>query len=233
MWDGVAPELAKRWTVINVDFRGHGASTAPFPFSIEDLAADWLAVMDHENVERAALVGLSLGGMTAMRVALAAPERVACLGLLDTSADPEPRWNRIKYRAMAEMVRRLGHRDVIYGTVRKIMFGPSTLARDPALADRELERMRKNDPRQLYHAVRAVIDRGSIHARLGELRVPTLVMVGDEDRATPRSRSDRIVDGVKGATLRVIPKAGHLAAVEQPEAVAGALVQFLEGAWKA
>src|SRR5262245_8096981 len=89
MWELVAPELAKHWRVININARGHGGSTAPSPFSLEDLADDWIAILDQERIERAVLCGLSMGGMTAMRLALAAPERVRALILLDTSADPE------------------------------------------------------------------------------------------------------------------------------------------------
>src|SRR5689334_9659767 len=70
MWELVAPELARTLRVINVNARAHGGSTAPSPFTLEDLADDWLAILDREKIDKAVLCGLSMGGMTAMRLAL-------------------------------------------------------------------------------------------------------------------------------------------------------------------
>jgi pimeloyl-ACP methyl ester carboxylesterase len=228
MWEGVAPVLARRRRVLNVEFRGHRRSTAPGRFQLEDLADDWRAILDAERIDRAILCGLSMGGMTALRLALASPDRVAALVLLDSSGDPEPAWALVKYRAMAEAVRRIGYLRPIDRAVADVMFGPATLAHEQALVDRLVERIHEHDPRQIYFAVRAVIDRGDLHDRLAAIACPTLILVGEDDRATPPERSVRLAAAIPGAVMKVIPRAGHLSALERPDAVAAAITGFLD-----
>jgi pimeloyl-ACP methyl ester carboxylesterase len=227
MWGVVLPALQKRWRLINVDARGHRNSTATAPFSLDDLAADWLAIMDKEKVEKAALCGLSMGGMTGMRLALSQPERVGPMVLLDTSADPEPRWHRVKYAAMAAIARRFGMIERFMPTVKKAMFGKTTLAERPDVAEREAANIRAKDTKQAYHAIHAVIDRGSITAKLGLIQTPTLVMVGDQDAATPPHYARRIAAQIAGARLEVLPQAGHLSTLEVPAMVSTLITDFL------
>jgi len=210
MWDGVAPALAERYRVINVDFRGHGSSTAPAAHTLDDLAADWRAILDREGIARAALVGLSMGGMTAMRLALATPERVAGLALLDTSADPEPPTKRVQYRFMAGLERRFGHIAVIDAIEPRIMMGATTRRSRRDLYEREAARLKRVDVNALYWTSRAVFDRVSIASRLGDIRCPTLVMVGAEDVATTPAKSRRLAAGIPGARLVELPGAGQI-----------------------
>lgn len=227
MWADVVPALARRYRVINVDFRGHGASTAPRPFTMEDLAEDWLAILDRESIERAALVGLSMGAMTAMRVALRAPDRVGAMVLLNTSADPETKAKRLQYLAMAEIGRRIWPARFLTAVVGKIMFGRTAYRSRPDLIAEEVARIEQLDPHQLFHAIVAVCDRRSIHDRLRELRCPTLVVVGDEDVATPPPRGERIVTEMTHASLKRLPRVGHLSAREAPDVVAKEVEAFL------
>jgi pimeloyl-ACP methyl ester carboxylesterase len=227
MWEGVAPELARTHRVININVRGHGGSTAPHPFTLEDLAGDWLAILDREGIESAVLCGLSMGAMTALRVALAAPERVRGLILLDTSADPEVPPKRIQYAAMIELVRAFGHIDFIYKIVKRIMFSETTLRERPWIAQREIYRMKEKDAHQLYHAVHAVFDRGTVLDRVPQINAPALVMVGADDVATPPIRSERLAAALPNARLHVIPGAGHLSALEAPSAVIREISEFL------
>jgi pimeloyl-ACP methyl ester carboxylesterase len=227
MWQNVAPKLASRFRLVTVDARGHGASTADAPFSLEDAAADWCALLDAEKIDRAILCGLSMGGMTAMRVALAAPERVAGLILVDTSADPEPLFGRLKYRTMAELTRAFGNLRPLEPSVTRILFGPTARRTQPELIARDRDRMRAHGVGRYYPGIRAVTDRGSILDRLGEIRCPALVVVGEEDAATPPLRSERIAARLSGAVLRRLPNVGHMSALEAPDAVAEAILAFL------
>ncbi|MCA9671975.1 MAG: alpha/beta fold hydrolase [Myxococcales bacterium] len=223
MWNAVSCELEQRYRVINVDARGHGRSHADGPFILESLADDWRAIMDAEGIDRAVLCGLSMGGMTAMRLALRAPSRVRALALLDTSADPEPLRNRLQYRAMAELTRRFGQIDALYGIVQSMMFGKTIMAAQPALVEAAMEQIREQDPMQIYFGARAVMDRASITEHLATLTCPTMVIVGSEDVATPQACSERIRSAVPSASLRVLDNVGHLSAVEAPTRVVGAL----------
>jgi 3-oxoadipate enol-lactonase len=219
MWDQVAPRLAERYRVINIDFRGHRRSTAPGPFALEDLAGDFLAVMDQEGAARAAMIGLSMGAMTALRAALLAPARVAGMVLLDTSAAPEGRWRRLQYALMAMVYRRAGLIPPLEKRVLPLMFGTGTLAGRPELVEQFRARVREHDRRQLGHAIDAVTRRGDLSGRLAEIDCPVLVAVGEDDLATTPDRSRRIQQGIRGARLELIADAGHLSAVEQPERV--------------
>lgn len=228
MWDALVPRLARAYRVYNIDARAHRRSTAPGPFTLEDLADDWLALLDQEHIDRALLCGLSMGGMTAMRLALRAPHRVAAMALLDTSADPEPPVQRRAYRLMGEIQRRVRLDPLLAPLVRRKMFGATTRKERPDIVEQGVRLVLENEPRLLYPAVRAVFDRPSIAQHLKEIHTPTLVIVGEEDVATPPSRSERIAAAIPGAILARIPAAGHLSAMEQPDAVAAHLEPFLQ-----
>jgi pimeloyl-ACP methyl ester carboxylesterase len=229
MWDEVVEALARRHRVIAVEARGHGRSTADGPMSLWDLADDWRAILDQEEVDRAFVCGLSMGGMTGMRLALRAPDRVAGLALLDTSADPEPRRSRFEYRVLSEIVRRFGFRRAFLPTARKAFLGRTTRRGRPDLVARLDERLLAVSP-MTYFGSRAVFDRESILDQLGAIRCPTLVLTGEEDAATPPARARRIADAIAGARLVTIPGAGHLTPMEAPLAVTRELEQFLEEA---
>ena len=228
MWDALVPRLARAYRVYNIDARAHRRSTTPGPFTLEDLADDWLALIDQEQIDRALLCGLSMGGMTAMRLALRAPHRVAAMALLDTSADPEPPVQRRAYRLMGEIQRRVRLDPLLAPLVRRKMFGATTRSERPDIVERGVSLVLENEPRLLYPAVRAVFDRPSIAQHLKDIHTPTLVIVGEEDVATPPSRSERIAAAIPGAILTRIRGAGHLSAMEQPDAVAAHLEPFLQ-----
>lgn len=227
MWEGVAPALAAKHKVINIDARGHGRSSAPTRFTLEDLADDWLAIMEAERIPRAALVGLSMGGMTAMRVALRSPERVAGMVLIDSNAEAEAPLKRIRYGVLAETLRRLGVIDPLVAIGARIMFGKTTRAARPEIVAGQAVRLKEQDPMGLYHGCRAVFSRPSIERRLPSIKAPTLVLVGSEDVATPLPHSQRIAAGIPDSLLVVIPRVGHLAALEAPELVAREVLAHL------
>ncbi|HTE56465.1 MAG TPA: alpha/beta fold hydrolase [Kofleriaceae bacterium] len=227
MWEGLVPRLAKDFRVLNVDARGHRHSTTPGRFTLEDLADDWLAILDQEKIEKALLCGLSMGGMTAMRLALRAPHRVAAMALLDTSADPEPVAQRRAYRVLAEIQRAIRLDPLVTPVVKLKMFGETTRRTRPETVAKGLAIFQDQDPKALYPALRAVFDRPSIARHLSSIATPTLVLCGQEDVATPPDRSQKIATSIPGATLHMIPEAGHLSALEQPATVADHLEPFL------
>jgi len=228
MWRDVAPRLAERYRVINIEVRGHRRSTAPAPFTLEDLAGDWLAIMDREQVKRAMLVGLSMGGMTALRLALRAPERVAGLALLDSNGDPEDRAKRLQYAMMVAIYKRFGAVRLLEGRTAAIMLGKTTRARQPALIDWLRDTVKRHDRAQLPRAIQAVFRRGPLLERLAAIDAPTCVLCGDEDTATPPVKSERLAAAIRGAKLELIREAGHLSALEQPDLVHAKLRGFLD-----
>jgi pimeloyl-ACP methyl ester carboxylesterase len=228
MWRGVVPRLARRYKVINVEARAHRRSTAPGPFTLEDLAEDWKKILDAERVPRAFLVGLSMGGMTSLRMALSAPSRVAGMILIDSNGDAEERAKRLQYGALAAIYQRVGLVGPLTGRVAKIMLGKTTLAEKPQLVEELRTTVSRHDRSAIGHALRAVFRRGPILQRLSAIDCPTLVLVGDEDKATPPIKSQRLAAAIRGAKLERIPRVGHLSALEDPEAVANRVLGFLE-----
>lgn len=227
MWAPQLPALTASYRVVNVDYRGHGRSSRPDrPFDLYDLVDDVLAVLDELSIGRAAWVGLSIGGMVALRAALAAPERVAGLVLLDTDAGAERRYERAKHRALAIGARLLGVRPFL-PVVLPLFFGRSTLDTQRELVSDWGERFTAMDPVAISRTLTALNRRDSVADRLDAIQVPTAVVVGAEDRTLPVSTARRIADGIPGASLTIVPEAGHLANLEQPERVTEVLLDAL------
>lgn len=230
MWRHQVPALEERYRVINVDGPGHGRS-APIrrAFSLEDCAEAAIEVMEALEVESVHWVGLSWGGMTGMRLALAHPERVRSLALLDTSAAAEARRKLPSYHVMATVAKRVGAIGILLDRIEKIFFTRDTVrTRREEVVQPFREHLAAMDPASIGHSVDAVIfDRRDIRSQLGRIEAPTLVMVGSEDGATPPERAEEIVAGIRGARLVRIPGAAHISALEQPERINEVLLEHL------
>ncbi len=230
-WDGQVEALRPRFRCIAYDHRGQGRSgTAPGgSIGLATCTADAAALIEALGVGPCHFVGLSMGGFVGMRLAAERPALLRSLALVETAADREPAWKRPQYRAMALVARWLGT-GALAGRLMPVLFGQSFL-RDPARAA-EVARWRAHlagSRRDLWRAARgAVVEREGLEDRLPRIALPTLVVVGEEDVATPPARAERLAAGIPGARLVRIPRAGHTAPVEAPGAVTAALADFLE-----
>jgi 3-oxoadipate enol-lactonase len=225
MWDPQVPPLAERFRVVTYDTRGHGDSPAPpGPYTLDDLVDDVLALLDTVGAERAHVVGLSLGGMTAMRLAAREPARVDRLALLCTSAkvDPQPFLDR------AATVRSGGTAPLAPAVVGRWLT-PDHAAGHPDLVAR-LEAMIAGADDEGYASCCEVVARMDLREDLARIAAPTLVVAGAEDLALPPEHQRAIADGIAGAELLTVSPGAHLANLEQPLQVTGALLAHLEGA---
>lgn len=225
MWEPQLPALGDRFRVIRYDHRGHGRSPVPpGPYRIDELTDDALALLDRLGVERAHFCGLSMGGMVGMRLAATAPERVDRLVLCGTSAQlgPPEQWAQ---RAAAV---RAGGTGSIAGTVVGRWLTAPYAAGHPEQVQ-WLQAMVASIPDDGYAACCAAIEHMDLRPLLGQVRAPTLVVVGAGDPATPPEHAERIVAGIPGARLAVLDDAAHLANVEQPDAVSRLLIDHLTG----
>jgi 3-oxoadipate enol-lactonase len=228
MFAHLAADLATTHRVLNIDSRGHGLSTpAQRGYSLEDACDDLPAVLDHAGVDRAVFVGLSMGGMLSMRAAVFHPKRVRALALLDTAADPEAPVFRAQYMAMAGAFMAIGVVPTLEGRIKPLMYSSRFVAQNPAEVERLMASIRTLKREGLFQAVQAVAMREDFTHELANIAVPTMVLVGEHDRATPLSRAQRIVEGIRDATLDVVREAGHLSTVEQPELTTQAVRAFL------
>ena len=225
MWDPQVPALAERFRVVRYDTRGHGRSPVPpGPYDLDDLVDDAVAVLDRLGVQRASVVGLSLGGMTAMRLAAREPHRVERLAVLCTSAllGPVSAWTD-----RAALVRTKGT-SAVAETVVGRWLTDDLRAADPELVNR-LEVMVAGTPAEGYASCCEAIGAMDLRADLRRIAAPTLVIAGADDPATPPSHLRDIAAAVPGAQLLVLPSAAHLANVEQEAAVNAALLLHLAG----
>lgn len=228
MWRYQVPALAETHRVVNLDYRGHGRSS-PLREDLEicDLVEDSVALLDYLGIEQAVWAGLSVGGMTAMRAALHFPERVRALILIDTDADAERTWIKWKSRPMGAGTRLVGLRPFLPAVVSG-MFGATTCRENRELVEEWRGRFAACDPESIRRFLDMLMRRDSVVPRLNEIEVPSLVITGAEDRALPQSLSKKIDDGLPDSSLVVVPGAGHLSTLEQPEAVTTAMRQFLD-----
>jgi 3-oxoadipate enol-lactonase len=230
MWKAQIEPLSALGRVVVFDGPGHGKSNElPPPFSLEDHALALVDALDELGVRRAVTVGLSWGGMLSMRLALARPERVAAMALLDTSAEREEPVKRVKYRLFASFARRYGlPLWFVERELARTMFGPATLRERPELVARFTRYVNGFARDPMVRAAKAVaIKRGSIVDKLASIKAPTLVVCGRDDAATPPERSEEIARGIPGAKLVWIEACGHMSAIERPKEVNDAVVPFV------
>lgn len=228
MWREQVQALKHSYRLINVDFRGHGQS-APVrrPFSLYDAVDDVVGVLDELDIERAVWCGLSIGGMVALRAALTVPDRVSALVIMDSDAGSERSRSKLKYRLMGVGTRAFGTRPFL-SPICKMMFGATTRQQNPALVSEWRRVFADFDVPSALQGVDALINRDSVIARLPEISVPSLVVVGREDASLPPAVSRRIHNGLPDSEFVEIDGAGHLSALEQPEQVNDALENFLQ-----
>lgn len=221
--------LRDRYRCIAWDHRGQGRSASDHRacIGIELVWQDAAALLDHLQTGPVHFCGLSMGGFVAMRMAARRADLVRSLVLLETAADGEPVENLARYRMLAAASRLVGTR-VLASRILPIMMGKTILS-DPTRRD-ELARhvAVMTSRRDIWRAVHGVIERAPIASELGRITCPTLVLVGDEDVATPRVRAAHMQGLIKGAELVVIPQAGHSSTVENSHAVTAAITAFLD-----
>jgi len=228
MWDSIVPLLHDRFRLLRMDTRGHGASDAPpGAYTVAGLAEDARCVLDAAGVAEANLCGLSLGGMTALQLALAAPARAARVVVANTTAQvPAQPW-----LDRAAIVRRQGMGAIVTAVMSRF-FSDSFIAADPPGLSTVRAGFLSTSP-QGYAACCTAISEIDLLDRLPGLRRPLLVINGRQDSATaPAEHGERIVAAAPDARA-VELDAGHISAIEQPQAFAAAVVNFLGGAPKA
>jgi 3-oxoadipate enol-lactonase len=226
-WPRISTVAEAGYRVLNLDNRGHGRSGPHHQrFTMWDMADDLVAVLDDAGVDDAVVVGLSMGGFAAIRAALQHPDRVRGLVLADTSAAGAAWQGRAKVVVLGPVWRTPARRLVLPVVVRQL-FGPTARREQPDLVAEWRRRFLEQDPRSMLVAVQSLMDRDDVTPRLGEISVPTMVIVGEEDRDPGVGASASLAARIQGADLVVLPDTGHLAPLEQPEAFADALLGFL------
>ena len=224
MWQDQAERLSDH-IVLQPDFPGFGRRPATAA-TLDEFAESVIEEMDRAKVARAVLVGLSMGGYVAFRIVDRWPERVAGLVVADTKAgadSPEAAEKRTRQAARA----RSEGTGWLAEEMLPALLGESTRANRPDVAARVRTTMEGSDPEGVARALEAMRERPDSTALLSRIEVPVLAIVGAEDTVTPEVEARRIADTVPNGRLVVIPKAGHLSNLENPEEFNAALEGFL------
>lgn len=223
MWDDQAPALGKRFRLLRYDHRGHGGSSVPpGPYAIEDLGRDALAMLDGLGIERFSFCGLSIGGAVGMWLGSEVPERVERLVLCCTAA----KFDSEAYDARARKVREEGV-GAVADAVLERWFTPAFHESRPDVVE-WAGRMLRSTPAEGYAGCCEAIRDADLRGRLGEIQAPTLVISGAGDQATPPEHGELIRDSIPGAGFELVPKAAHLANIEQAGIVTRAILDHLE-----
>jgi 3-oxoadipate enol-lactonase len=227
-WLPAAQALAGRYRVILPDLRGHGDSGAgEGPATMEKHAGDIARVMDDADIGRAALVGVSIGGYALFEFWRRHRGRVAALGLCNTKAPVDSAEARAGRLQAAKDVLERGTEPFFESMIPRLL-ARTTRATRPDLVEGALRMMRKMSPEDVAQVQRGMAERPDSTDTLKTINVPTLLVTGDEDILTGVNEAELMRQNISGSQLRVIPKAGHYSAWEQPEEAGKLLRQFLE-----
>ncbi len=217
--------------IISIDVHGHGqSSVVNHPITLDEMAEDFFDLVQQLGIERAVWGGVSLGGMTSLRVAVQHPEAVLGLLLLNTNAD---RGAGKKVPSLDGLNAPLTMRFLWktkflkQKTLEAGLFGKTTLTTKPDLETQWVDRMSTIQSRSVKHCIEAVLSAPSILEQLSIITVPTIVAGGTEDTALPFSASQAIHDRISNSVLVAIENCGHSSSIEQPDRVNELLTQLL------
>jgi pimeloyl-ACP methyl ester carboxylesterase len=231
MWREQLSGLGSLYRVIAPDLRGHGDSPAPEGvYTMDEMGDDVVELLDTLHItEPVVLGGLSMGGYVALSLVARYPKRFRALILMDTRAGadtPEAAANR---ESTARSVLAAGSATPVVDAMLPRLFAPINLEQRPERVEPMMAVMEKTSPRGIAGALRGMAIRPDRRAELPGIRVPTLVLVGEQDAITPPAEARAMAEAISGARLEVIPDAGHMAPYENFCAANAVILQFLNG----
>jgi pimeloyl-ACP methyl ester carboxylesterase len=221
--------LQTGYRCVSFDFRGQGASeVTPEGYGIDDLTLDTAELIERLGASPCHFVGHSMGSFVGIRLAARRPDLIRSLFLIAPSAQSQPMLDRLKFRGLQMVARRFGV-GRLSPRLMKVMFGRTFLADPSRTADRELwlDRIASINVEGAMRSVDGVLTREGVEGELARISTPTLVVMGEEDVAAPRSHAELVAGRIAGARLLLIASAGHLAPVESRDEVTSLIEGFI------
>lgn len=217
MWAAQEEALSPRHRVVTIDLRGHGESDAPlWHYTLDQAADDVRALLDHLSILQAVFVGLSMGGYILFAFYRKHADRVKGLILADTRAQADTPEGRIGRFQMAQIAYNDGSAAIADIMIPKLL-SPGTIRSNPALVRNVRSMIEGNQISGIAGDLMAMAERPDSVSLLPQITCPTQIIVGELDVATPPHDSKLMADQVPGARLTIVPGAGHLSNLEQPE----------------
>ena len=228
LWKPAAQALTTRYRVILPDLRGHGESgVGDGPATMEKHAADIARVLDHEEVRRAAFVGVSIGGYALFEFWRKYRARVDALVLCNTKAQADtPEARAVRLQAATFVLER--GTELFFGSMIPKLMGKTTRDTRPDLVEGALRMMRTMSPEDVAVVQRGMAERQDSVETLKTINVPSMLVTGDEDILTGVGEAELMRQNISGSEIKLIAKAGHYSPWEQPEEVGKLLRQFLD-----
>ncbi len=229
MWKDQIEHFSSKYRCIAYDFRGQGKSeTTADGYDMDSLTEDTKELIEQLEAGPCHFVGLSMGGFVGLRLASRYPELVKSLTLIDTSMLEEDKKNLPKYRMLLLVAKLLGIK-IVTSRVLPIMFSQSFL-KDPArehIIEQWKNGLYNADKQGILNAVKGVISRAAVsEEEVEKVSVPTLIIVGEKDVATPPYKSEKIKQHIPHAEYTTIPGVGHLSNYEKPGEINKELEKF-------
>jgi 3-oxoadipate enol-lactonase len=226
MWAAQTSALASQYRCVAVDARGFGDSPPNPPFSVDRYADDIAGVLDAVAVDRAVIVGLSMGGYVAFALWRRYPDRVRGLVLADTRATVDTPDARERRRELMDVARTAGPGAVAERQIVGVL-GKTTRERRPDIVETVRGIMTRASIEGIVGALEAMLGRPDSTSTLPTISVPTLVIAGDEDVITPPKDARAMHAAIRGSRLEILAGAGHLSSIERPAAFTAVLSEFL------
>lgn len=230
LWTPQLEGLSGSARVIAPDLRGHGESQAvPGTYSMDLLADDCAALLDTLKIQGPVVIcGLSMGGYVSFAFFRRYPERVAGLILAATRALPDSPEGQVKRDQAANLVREKGIKPVVESLLPK-MFSPQNYKNKPELSEEVREIMMNTSLEGVTGDLIGMKERPDSSPFLSEIDKPTLILCGEEDQIVSMDEIENMRSGIPGAKVRMLPEAGHLLNLEDPEWFNAAIREFLAG----
>lgn len=226
-WENQIGVLKERYRVIAYDVRGHGESMADTAqMNINQLSDDLFSFMDAIAVESAIICGLSMGGYIALSAILNQPARIEALILCDTQCGADTDQAKQKRMDVIDSVQKNGLTQYAHDSVQKL-FCEASLVNKPNEVSSIEQTILRTSVETVVNTLKALADRKETCSRLHQINIPVMILVGQSDQITPPEVSQKMQDLIKGSTLQVIEKAGHLSNLENPASFNGHLQGFL------
>jgi pimeloyl-ACP methyl ester carboxylesterase len=226
IWEQQVKRLRENCRVIVPDLRGHGRSPAPEGvYEMEQMAGDVFALLDSLGIQKAAILGHSMGGYAALAAWRTAPQRVLALGLICSQAGADTEEGRQGRYKTAEKVAAEGSK-VVADAMSGKLFAPS-LAADAPMRAQVRQIMESTVSHGVVGTLKGMAVRPDVLPQLAEIKVPFLIITGDQDQVIPPAKAQAMAAAAPKATLEIIANAGHMPMLEQPEATTQAIEKFV------
>ena len=228
MWNGQLEVLGRKFRCVAFDLPGYGGSEMLDDISIEYYADVLDTFMHLMQIDNAAICGLSMGGYIALKAIVKYPERFTHLILCDTQCIADTDEGRKKRFSTIELIEKEGLANFAEGFMKNIFTDKNLKANEKYVQEIKATIL-SSKPESVTATLKALAERIETCSNLENIKVPTLIICGEEDKITPVKQSQFMSENISGAKIIVLPEAGHMSNLEQADLFNGAVSKFMEG----